>query len=883
MKSTVGASSVCARVGSALTRHTPKGYSRSRLAMVTGACTLALSIAGVLGTIPAAAAPAGPLGFLGVACPSSTHCEAVGWTGPGTGPGSQGLWAPVTSGVPGVFQLVSGTEFLDSAACPSATTCYAVGMNSSAPYPGTVVPITSGVAGSAQTVSGTGAFRAVACPTATTCEAVGESSSGQGTVVTINSGTLGSPQVVSGTVQFNGVACSTATTCEAVGTTSSLYGAGQGTVVTITGGTAGTSQVLSGSAGPLQGVACPTATTCEAVGISTSGQGELLAITSGTPGTAQVVPGTAQLLGVACPTAITCESVGSDSSNTVPVMVPVTNGAPGSPQTLSSAASLAAVACPSATTCYAVGSDGAGNGVVVTITLPGAPGQPAGVAEPSAVSLSWSAPSSPGSFPVSSYAVTPYIGAVAQTPINTGSTGTSYTVTGLTDGQAYTFTVAAVNGAGEGPASAASSAVTPTAPPPATYNALVPYRVCDTRPGNPSGLTGTDGQCNGLTLGPGQTLTIQVSGTNPSGTVTGGVPSSATSVVLNVTVTDTTAPSYLTVWPAGGALPLSSSVNWSAGQTVPNLVTVGLSSTGQVSLYNDAGNVDVVVDVEGWLDSSASSGGPYLPLQPYRICDTRAGNPSGLSGPNLTQCEGQTLHAGSTLTILAAGTNPSGTSSGGVPSSGTLAVELTVTVTDTSSPSDLTVWPAGTARPLASNLNFVAGETVANNVVVAVPQSGADAGKVSIYNDAGNADVVVDVSGYYESSLSGTGTFTPMVPYRICDTRSTSVSGLNDACTGKTLQAGVALALQVNGTGGIPAGATSAVLNVTVTDTSAPDFLTVYPDGTTKPFVSSLNWGPGETVASGVTATLGSDGAIDFYIPNGQADLVVDVVGWIGP
>ncbi|HUY56373.1 MAG TPA: hypothetical protein VMV12_02720, partial [Candidatus Micrarchaeaceae archaeon] len=98
-----------------------------------------------------------------------------------------------------------------------------------------------------------------------------------------------------------------------------------------------------------------------------------------------------------------------------------------------------------------------------------------------------------------------------------------------------------------------------------------------------------------------------------------------------------------------------------------------------------------------------------------------------------------------------------------------------------------------------------------------------------------------------------------------------------------TLQAGVALALQVNGTGGIPAGATSAVLNVTVTDTSAPDFLTVYPDGTTKPFVSSLNWGPGETVASGVTATLGSDGAIDFYIPNGQADLVVDVVGWIGP
>jgi hypothetical protein len=47
--------------------------------------------------------------------------------------------------------------------------------------------------------------------------------------------------------------------------------------------------------------------------------------------------------------------------------------------------------------------------------------------------------------------------------------------------------------------------------------------------------------------------------------------------------------------------------------------------------------------------------------------------------------------------------------------------------------------------------------------------------------------------------------------------------------------------------------------------------------------VSSLNWVPGETVASGMTATLSSGGAPDFYIPFGQADLVVDVVGWQSP
>ncbi|MGC1405318.1 MAG: hypothetical protein WA938_01105, partial [Candidatus Dormiibacterota bacterium] len=97
---------------------------------------------------------------------------------------------------------------------------------------------------------------------------------------------------------------------------------------------------------------------------------------------------------------------------------------------------------------------------------------------------------------------------------------------------------------------------------------------------------------------------------------------------------------------------------------------------------------------------------------------------------------------------------------------------------------------------------------------------------------------------------------------------------------GHTLHAGAVFSLQVTRVGGIPSGATAVVLNVTATDTNAPDFLTVYPDGQARPGVSSLNWGPGQTVASGVTANLGSDGAVDFYIPFGQADLVVDVVGW---
>ena len=508
---------------------------------------------------------------------------------------------------------------------------------------------------------------------------------------------------------------------------------------------------------------------------------------------------------------------------------------------------------------------------------PLAPGQPTGAAEPSAVSLTWAPPANQSTSASSSYIVTPYIGSVAQTPINTGSASPSYTVTGLTNGTSYTFTVAGVNANGTGPPSLVSAAVIPNAPNPATYTSVTPYRICDTRVGNPSNLAGTNAQCDAQTFGPGGPLTIQVSGTNPPGASTGGVPAGATAVVLNVTVTDTTAASYLTVWPAGGGQPLSSSVNWSAGQTVANLVTVGLNSSGQVNLYNANGNADVVVDVEGWMDSSDSSGGPYVPLTPYRVCDTRAGNPSSLSGID-AQCQGATLGPRGILNVQVAGTNPSGSATGGVPATGVVAVVLTVTATDTTQPSYLTVWPAGQPQPGASNLNFAPGQTVPNSVVVGV----SSAGIVGIFNANGNADVVVDVSGYYSSSPPpGASHFTPMVPYRICDTRPTYASGgVPDACTGHSLVGGGVFVLQVTGVGGIPSGATAVVLNVTATDTTAPDYLTVYPDGQPRPLVSSLNWNPGETVASGLIATLGSDGAVDFYIPSGQADLVVDVVGW---
>jgi Domain of unknown function (DUF4082)/Domain of unknown function (DUF1929)/Fibronectin type III domain/Glyoxal oxidase N-terminus len=103
-----------------------------------------------------------------------------------------------------------------------------------------------------------------------------------------------------------------------------------------------------------------------------------------------------------------------------------------------------------------------GTGGGGTATAPGAPTGVTAAPASSRALVSWSAPASDGGAPITSYTVTPYIGSTAQTPVqvNNGS-ATSATVTGLTNGTAYTFKVAATNSVGTGTASSASPAATP--------------------------------------------------------------------------------------------------------------------------------------------------------------------------------------------------------------------------------------------------------------------------------------------------------------------------------------------------------------------------------------------------------------------------------------
>ncbi|MEZ5208146.1 MAG: hypothetical protein R2690_14500 [Acidimicrobiales bacterium] len=71
-------------------------------------------------------------------------------------------------------------------------------------------------------------------------------------------------------------------------------------------------------------------------------------------------------------------------------------------------------------------------------------------------------------------------------------------------------------------------------------------------------------------------------------------------MVLNVTAVGATAPSHVTAWPNGVSMPVASNLNFSTGQTIPNLVVVGIGSGGQIRLFNNAGSVHLIADVVGY-------------------------------------------------------------------------------------------------------------------------------------------------------------------------------------------------------------------------------------------------------------------------------------------
>ncbi len=331
----------------------------------------------------------------------------------------------------------------------------------------------------------------------------------------------------------------------------------------------------------------------------------------------------------------------------------------------------------------------------------------------------------------------------------------------------------------------------------------------------------------------------------------GGIPTGVTAVALNVTAANTTSGGHVSVFASGHTRPTASNINFEAGQTVPNLVIAQVGADGYVELYNGGWEpVDLIADVTGHFGQREAGG--YAPQAPARVVDTRYG-----TGTQRGPVAGQ-----GSFTVKVA-------------QPGATAVALNVTVTNPQEAGHLTVHPAGQAAPTTSNVNFTAGQTVANSVIVPVGKDG----EITVRNGAwAPSDVIVELVGTY--STTSAGAYVPVAPVRQIDTRESWSKGPWPT-RGYLWQA-------------FSPEQEAWVLNTTVTNTRGAGFLSVAPDPNSagtyadrtavtpeRPVSSTLNWTAGKTVANLVQASAGDHGIVDFWNQGWEsADLVVDVFGY---
>jgi hypothetical protein len=373
------------------------------------------------------------------------------------------------------------------------------------------------------------------------------------------------------------------------------------------------------------------------------------------------------------------------------------------------------------------------------------------------------------------------------------------------------------------------------------YTPYGPSRILDTRKGI------------GAAMAPvktGDDIEVKVAGV-------GSIPADVTAVALNLTATDTTANGYLDAVPDGDG-PQGSTLNYLKGQTVANNAIAQVSSDGYIDIYDEGdsgGTADILGDISGYFTPTTASA--YTPATAMRLLDTRnaIGAPKGK------------IAAGSDVPVAIAGADS-------IPS-GVTAVAVHVTVVDATGNGWIAAEADGAGTPSTSILNYLTGQTVSNTVIVPV----AADGDIELYNGgaSGSVDLLADVAGYF--SADGTDAYVPIVPTRIFN--SNSGGALPPDGTLVNIPLGQFPSSPV--VSEFPANATM-VTNLTVTQGQAGGYITVYPNGVTRPATSNLNYLKGQTVANlALLGTKDSFQDVDAYNNStGTTDLIIDELGYFG-
>jgi hypothetical protein len=265
--------------------------------------------------------------------------------------------------------------------------------------------------------------------------------------------------------------------------------------------------------------------------------------------------------------------------------------------------------------------------------------------------------------------------------------------------------------------------------------------------------------------------------------------------------------------------------------------------------------------VSGFVQSAPASAvtagtSALSPVEPARLLDTRAAVTIDGQFSNIGK-----LTSNNELALTVAGR-------GGVPSDAA-AVAMNLTIVDPSAAGFLTAYPCGSVKPNTSNVNFVAGQTVANLSIIKV----GSGGKVCFVSDQ-RTHLIADVTAFSGSGAS----LTAITPARLLESRAAPTIDGQQANIGKRTANDV-VEVAVTARAGVPSDASSVALNVTVVDPDGAGFVTAYPCGTNKPNASTLNFRAGQTVANLTLVKVGAGGKV-CITSDRSAHLIADVTAF---
>jgi hypothetical protein len=336
--------------------------------------------------------------------------------------------------------------------------------------------------------------------------------------------------------------------------------------------------------------------------------------------------------------------------------------------------------------------------------------------------------------------------------------------------------------------------------------------------------------------------------------------SSAVAYSLNVTLVPQNGPvSYLTIWPAGLAQPVTSTMN-SDGRVKANAAIVPAGVSAGVDVYV-ANTTNLLLDIDGYFTAPSSSTLKFYPVTPCRLADTRSSNyPPGLGTPNLSGGVARDFP------VLSSSCIPSGVTPA--------AYSLNLTAIPYPQGGDrlgyLEIWPTGQQpQNPVSTLNNPTGTNVANAAIVPAGTGGS----ITAF-PSDDTNLAIDINGYFASSGTGGLSLYPAPPCRVFDSRGV---GNGQPFSGT-------LSPPINVAGSVcapPSGALGYVFNATVVPSPTLSYLTLWPDSEGQPTVSTLNAGDG-SITSNMAILANADGKIDAYA-QGATQLILDISAYFAP